>query len=301
MAIKKTSAHYGKGSCNGTFGELVQGIKDNQPFLITFPIAELRSIALFTPDNECGIVFETLAHQKAALACNKLLAYFNQKGGGRLRLLSTIPKGKGMASSSADIVAAMKAVANCFSLPLTKELISQIACEIEPTDGVMYRDIVAYDYINGQLIEELGQLPPWQLIGFDLGGTVDTLGYNQQEKNYTLTQLNELKQAYQLVKEGIIQQHLGSILCASTISTRINQHMCEKPYFEEFEKLSACLGGGLLTAHSGTMLGILKNPAFDTKEQIYQEEILLDFNRRTGLSPIFYTNVNQLSQPLPSL
>ncbi|WP_277678891.1 hypothetical protein [Gracilibacillus dipsosauri] len=40
----------GKGSGNGTFGELVQGIIDERPFLITFPIQSLRSEASFVPN-----------------------------------------------------------------------------------------------------------------------------------------------------------------------------------------------------------------------------------------------------------
>jgi hypothetical protein len=40
----------GKGSCHGTFGELVQGIIGERPFLITLPIPSLRSEAIFIPD-----------------------------------------------------------------------------------------------------------------------------------------------------------------------------------------------------------------------------------------------------------
>lgn len=66
---------------------------------------------------------------------------------------------KGMASSSSDIVAAMKAIAHSYSLPLTEQILSSIAVEIEPSDGVMYDDVVAYDYIHGELIK-FGPLPP---------------------------------------------------------------------------------------------------------------------------------------------
>ena len=67
----------GYGICNGTFGELVQGVYNKQPFLITMPIPVLTSKAIFIP-NETKTIIGHSSYSKAVLACNKLLSLFNK-------------------------------------------------------------------------------------------------------------------------------------------------------------------------------------------------------------------------------
>ncbi|WP_442417727.1 GHMP family kinase ATP-binding protein [Peribacillus cavernae] len=224
---------------------------------MTLPIPTLRSNASFIPDKTDIEITGSRSNTKAIEACKKLLQWFDMKGGGRLWIHSNIPVGKGMASSSADIVAAIKATAHSYSLPLTEDIISSIASEIEPTDGVMYDDVVAYDYLNGQLIESLGHLPPFLLIGIDVGGMVDTIQFNQLLKPYDGRDRNQFLEAYELVKIGMGNKDLSLICKAATISAHINQKILPKPYFSEFERLSNVFQGGLFIAHSGTVLGIL--------------------------------------------
>jgi len=283
----------GYGDCNGTFGELVQGKIENKPFLLTFPISELKTKAVFIPQFSENKIIGHELFSKAIVACQKLLARFNLPSGGYLRLYSSIPRGKGMASSSADIVAGMRAVADSYSLSISEEMMSKIASEIEPTDGVMYENVVAYDYLGGTLIEKLGKLPPYHLIGLDLGGTVDTVLYNQQPIQYTSQQLQDLKSAYDLVKVGIKHQYLPSIISAATISARINDHFLPKPLFNEIEYLSSLCQGGIVTAHSGTILGILYDPKEvdgTSLHHFYQK--LEIFTVRNQLTPRFYSNTS---------
>lgn len=247
----------GKGSCNGTFGELVQGIIGERPFLITLPIPGLRSEAIFIPDPTVSEIKVVDSMAKAMKAGKLLFQQFGLKGGGLLDIRSNIPIGKGMASSSADIVAALKAIADSFSLPLTNEMISTIAAKIEPTDGVMYDEVVAYDYLHGELIESFGALPPFILVGIDLGGVVDTIEFNQHEKAYNWHDQNHFLEAYKWVKEGFKKKNLAFICKAATLSARVNQKILSKPSFKEFEKLAHSCHGGIVVAHSGTLVGIL--------------------------------------------
>lgn len=59
---------------------------------------------------------------------------FHIKLGGHLEIHSNIPAGKGLASSSADITAEIRAISDSYSLPLTNEMISTISAKVEPTD-----------------------------------------------------------------------------------------------------------------------------------------------------------------------
>lgn len=247
----------GRGSCSGTFGELVQGIIDEHPFLITLPVRDLKSNALFVPERGAVDIVTVPARQKAKIACEKLLGTFGIKRGGYLHIQSNIPIGKGMASSSADIIAAVRAIADSYSLPVTEELISRIAAEIEPTDGLMYEGVVAYDYLNGKLIKAFDSLPPFILIGFDIGGSVDTVEFNQKKKEYSEKHKKKFRRAYELVNKGIESGNFAYLCEAATISSRINQQLLPKPYFEELEQLARQYNGGVVVAHSGTVAGIL--------------------------------------------
>ncbi|WP_129726402.1 kinase [Ectobacillus funiculus] len=261
----------GSGSCSGTFGELVQGVIEERPFLITLPVKELKSSALFVPDRNATDIVTVWGRQKARMACEKLLKTFGIKIGGYLHIRSNIPIGKGMASSSADIIAAVRAVSDSYSLPVTEELISRIAAEIEPTDGVMYEGVVAYDYLNGQLIEAFASLPPFILIGFDVGGSVDTVEFNQHKKEYSKKHKKKFQQAYELVTEGIRSGNFAYLCEAATISARINQQLLPKPYFDELEQLAQQYNGGVVVAHSGTVIGILLNAQLPNIQAITRE------------------------------
>ncbi|GAA3326391.1 hypothetical protein GCM10020331_062110 [Ectobacillus funiculus] len=176
-----------------------------------------------------------------------------------------------MASSSADMIAAVRAVSDSYSLPVTEELISRIAAEIEPTDGVMYEGVVAYDYLNGQLIEAFASLPPFTLIGFDVGGSVDTVEFNQQKKEYSKKHKKKFQQAYELVTEGIRSGNFAYLCEAATISARINQQLLPKQYFDELEQLAQRYSGGVVVAHSGTVAGILLDAQMPNIQMVSRE------------------------------
>ncbi|MFY0758405.1 kinase [Metabacillus dongyingensis] len=280
----------GRGRCNGTFGELVQGVLCERPFLITLPIPILRSNAVFIPHNKKGDITGPLSNTKAVEACKKVFQRFDLKGGGHLKVNSNIPRGKGLASSSADVVAAMKAVADSYSLPLSEEIISRISSEIEPTDGVMYKEVVAYDYIHGQLIERFGSLPSFVLIGMDLGGTINTLEFNRQPKRYSMEDQAVFLKAYHLAKLGMEIQDLSFVCQAATLSACINQKISPKRYFSEFKSIASKYDGGLIVAHSGTVLGVLLNPSIENiggiAETIYKH--ILHLSNQPNMKPFYY-------------
>ncbi|TDK60791.1 kinase [Bacillus salipaludis] len=265
----------GKGSCHGTFGELVQGIIDEKHFLITFPIPNLKSEAVFIPNPRGSEMTMGDPKVKVLKAGKLLMQQFDLPLGGSLDIRSNIPSGKGMASSSADIVAAIRAIADSYSLPITKEMISSIAAQVEPTDGVMYDEVVAYDYIHGELIEGFGTLPSFHLVGIDFGGEVDTVQFNHIEKEYKQQDHAIFIQAYELIREGFGRRDFSLISKATTLSARVNQKILPKPFFYEFEKLAQDYQGGIVVAHSGTVMGILLDGNLPN-----QNEVISDLSRQ---------------------
>jgi len=95
-------------------GELLEGVLEGTPFLVTAPISMYATATVsdaFTGMHGLGI--------KAQEALERTLVYIGQKhfpfG---IRLASHIPQGKGMASSSADISARMALSSVVFPEPV---------------------------------------------------------------------------------------------------------------------------------------------------------------------------------------
>lgn len=126
----------------GSCGELAQGWRDGQPFMITCPIG-LYSKALVTDKTSA----KTGMGKKAHMALKTTTSYMGCESFPLgLSLESQLPTGKGMAASTADIVAVIQAVATAIDEELEPEEIAEIAAGIEPTDGIFYPGIVQMNY-----------------------------------------------------------------------------------------------------------------------------------------------------------
>ncbi len=262
----------------GTCGELVQGQFGNgDDFLVTLPVdlwTEVRLELNFTSSIVHGI---PVSKEKTRLAVRKTLDYLGYSAvGAAFAIKSAIPEGKGMASSSADIVAVCRATATALGLGISPEEISRIAVEIEPSDGLMYPGVVCYNHRRGELIETLGVLPPIDILAVDLGGSVDTLQFNRKPKDYTTGELDTIQRAYELVKTGIYNQDLEKIGKGAMLSAQVNQRLLPKPHLDVLVEIAGEHGAyGTCIAHSGTMVGLLfeqgANDLFESaKDSIWQ-------------------------------
>jgi len=249
----------GYGIANGTFGELLQGFLPNKKnFMVTFPI-NLFSHATFIPKwNTTNItVFPDHKIKSLCLAKN-LISLFNIKVGGQLIIESEIVEGKGLASSSADLVATAYAVSNALKVSINEELIARLIQPIEPSDGVMYPGIVSFYYKELKLIEFIGKLPSLVIVGIDEGGIVDTIEYNRKPKLYLQT--DEIKYEKMLlgISEAIRNNDLATLGKITTESTIMNQQYNPKKWIKELINICQNIGGiGVSIAHSGTFAGIL--------------------------------------------
>src|SRR5579871_5667863 len=129
----------GIGKAFGTFGELLQGVLPTERhFLVTLPI-QLHSNVEWVTGKQWMELTVTPHHKHKSLAlARQLLSYWQLPLQGRLVLHSNIPEGKGMASSSADLVATARAIAHAYQRHLPMALLETLMAEIEPSDGVMY-------------------------------------------------------------------------------------------------------------------------------------------------------------------
>lgn len=244
----------------GTCGELVQGTINNTNFSITCPI-DIFSYVTVELNNKDHISINDPKRSKVLQAVNSTMSQIiGKKQGALVTVNSQLPMAKGMASSTADITAACMATAHALNYKITYQEIAQIALSIEPTDGLFFPGIVAFDHVKGNYYKKIGNSIDIDIMIFDFGGTVDTISFNQRDDLKEKNKNNEtqIKSAYELVKKGLKEKNPSLVGQGATMSSLLNQSILYKPKLEEILDLVTKLGAlGINIAHSGTILGIL--------------------------------------------
>lgn len=254
----------------GSCGELVQGTIEGKNFLITCPV-DLYSVAEVV---SCNSETRPSYGIKVQKAIEKTFEYLKiEKQDFSLSVKTNLPIGKGMASSSADISAVCQAIAISNGLFLTPDEIADIALTIEPTDAIFYPGIVMFDHVKGCVRTKLGIPPVMYIAVFDVGGEIDTLGFNQRSDLNCLNIAKEghVHNALRLVVKGVRTKNTKMIGKGATISALANQSILFKPSLESIIKISANFNAvGVNTAHSGTVIGVL----FDLSSLNYSSECI---------------------------
>ncbi len=219
----------------GTCGELAQGFYRGEPILITCPIEKFSTATV--SDEFAG--FEGLGSKSRAMLCKvlKFLGAAEFKFG--VRLTSELPRGKGMASSSADMAAVAQAVALSLGRELSPARIGKLCAEVEPTDGIFYSGVVAMNPLTGQFVKAIRAREAFQIAVFDYGGEVDTLKLNRRS-DFQIPALGDAVD-FELAKKSALA----------------NQSILPKRGLIELMNFAETLGAvGVNVAHSGTVAGI---------------------------------------------
>lgn len=264
------SRRAGHGTGMGHHGEIIQGYFDvaGAPVgatygLVTLPCPQLSSEAwVRRVDHAPGSVSGVRGHSKAkAAAIATLKAFDATEIGLRLDVRSTIPVGHGFGSSSADVVATIRAVCELLDVGITPDALAGLAVAAEvAADPIMFDGVVLFAQRVGLVIEELGEhLPRLQVLGFysaqDSPG-VDTLGrppiqYSSEERREFTRLRGRLAAA---VRDGDAAG-LGQVASASTEISNRHLAVRQRDTFLEFAEIVGA--AGLQVAHSGDIAGLL--------------------------------------------
>lgn len=188
----------------GTCGELAQGLLNGIHCMVTCPIDmySLATVELSTSDvGVSGPIDCAKARQavQATLDCLQKPAM-----GATLWLESPLPRGKGMASSTADVAAAMVATASALGLELSSAQIAEIVLGVEPSDGIILPGIALFDHRAGRIALTLGPSPPMRVVILDFGGDVDTGEFNRVDRDDVLKGLEpDMAHAVRNIEDGI--------------------------------------------------------------------------------------------------
>ena len=243
----------------GTCGELVQGAVDGQDFLVNCPIG-LFALASVRSDAPPGLWLRsgrnfgkveraiTLAAEEHGLDLHH-----------ELHITSPIPRGKGMASSTADISAALEAVCRSCDTALCPSGFARLLAAVEPSDCVHVPGIAHVNHLTGEVLDALPAPDGLRVIVADCGGEVSTLGFDR-ERARGVYRANEdrLAGALALLKRGLHRDNPADVADAATESARLSQSILHKPQFDALLARTREAGAlGVNCAHSGTVLGVL--------------------------------------------
>ena len=170
----------------GSCGEFIQGYANGSSFMVTCPIN--RYSYAYSGFDGIGDILP----DKAAEAVKRTLVYLKRPDTiVPIKLKSYIPRGKGLASSTADISAVCQATALSVGEILSPRELATIALSIEPSDATFFEGIVEFDYRDGKVIREMGHCPDMQILIYDCGGEVDTMSFNNRKDLISLQKSNQ--------------------------------------------------------------------------------------------------------------
>jgi len=248
----------GTGAACGTFGELLQGVlPDGTDFLATLPITH-GTRAWFRRDRHGPLRVYPVHRSKSLGLARAMLQHRGATGGGSLVLDSDLLVGKGLASSSADLVATARAVGTALDLDTSPAAVESWLRPVEPTDGVMYPGVVLFEHRAVRLRARLGALPPALVVAVDEGGRLDTVAYNRRTRHVPPVLTAEYARLADRLATAVRNRDLTAVGAVATRSARLNQRWLPKRNLDALVRIADRLGApGVVCAHSGTMLGLL--------------------------------------------
>ena len=176
----------------------------------------------------------------------------------RIELRSNIPVGKGLSSSSTDVLSVLSVVDAFWETGLSAEALYRIAARVEPTDPCLSDDIHIFYQHTGNRGTTI-DLPPVTLIYFDAApeARVDTLQTPRPWQEGAGIFFSWLLR--RLIVAAAAKDY-AQLFEAVTYSAEYNQLLLPLPGFAELYRLAEETGAGVMVAHSGTIAGLLTKP-----------------------------------------
>jgi uncharacterized protein involved in propanediol utilization len=262
----------GTGRSLGHHGELLQGVFETSDGvhrgLVTLPCALFWTNATVTLRRGTGrAVVAPYGKEKAARAAVLALAALELPDlDVELRLESNIPAGHGFGSSTADVVATVRAVMDAAGRAQPEAILARIAVEAETAaDPLMIDRVVLFGHRSGRILRELGNgLPPITAIGFATSDRspqgVDTLSHPPAA--YSAAEIDEFRRLRADVSRAVADGDPRLLGRVSTESAWINQRYLPVARLQRIQGVAELTGAvGVQVAHSGDIAALLFSSA----------------------------------------
>lgn len=232
--------------------------------LVTLPRPDRGSVAVFRPMPGSDVPLTvTDEWRRKACAAARLTAerLTGAPLGGVLRVYGDLPPGRGLGSSTSDVTAAVRAVADSLDAVLADDVVAEIAVAAEgAADSVMFGGPpVLFAHRAGSVLERLPSLPPLLVVGCDTGRAeagVDTLAHPLPD--YTPEEAAHFPVLLDALRAALRAGDAAGVAEVADASARINERFLPKPGIDAIRAAGERTGSlGLQVAHSGTVVGLL--------------------------------------------
>lgn len=240
----------------GSCGEIIQGFYGSGEALVSYAI-DCYSTVTLTPSSHYHLSINH-HNEKAMVALRKACAFFDLDYNNLdIEIDSDIPVGKGMASSTADIVGVLSAVSVYAGQTPDPVWLGELAAQIEPTDNIMFKDWVLFDHLNGRVLEDFRQLEGLKVLVLEMDETIDTKALRKKGA-FTKSKKPNPSNALNLLRLASDERSYDKLGEAMKTSAFENQIVLEKPHLAELTQIASEVGViGINAAHSGTVLGVV--------------------------------------------
>jgi uncharacterized protein involved in propanediol utilization len=269
----------GYGEIHAHHGEIVQGMfysSDGtvEHGLVTLPCTLFRTRVRFRPLRSGPLTVEPCDRMRSRAAARLTLDALGRTGwGGAIRIESNVPVQWGCGSSTTDVLATIRAVADAFDAVLEPEWIAGLAVAAETaSDSLMFNPgrALLFAQRRGRVLHDLGgPLPAVRVLGFNTEGECGVATLSLPPVPYTAWEIEAYRPVLGLLRRAVERQDAALMGRAATASTLIMQRHRPKRQMPELLRLAREAGAlGVQVAHSGTVAGFLFAPGAGAEARI---------------------------------
>jgi len=250
------------GICHGTLGELIQGpVPRNGTIhigVVSLPLrrySRVRFVHGLQDNAASGLADKARCRRAIELYLAKHSLELPE---GCWTCDSELPSGKGMASSTADIVATIRCLDSIFRQQTSLESLTAILRLIERSDSVFLDRYALYLSGRQEVVHAFDHEPRFEACYVDEGDTVDTETMGLALLHHYQARLQPyLRNLDQALSAFAASDAQGIARCATTsaaLSQEVNPKHCFEALVHEQQGFRA---DGIVVAHTGTMAGYL--------------------------------------------
>lgn len=277
----------GLGFSYGHHGEIIQGRIDvaGEPtdVLVTLPYTDIGSRAVFSLSDESHLTVvdgEGKRYGKTLEAARLTLNYLGlPDAGGQISIATTIPRGHGLGSSTADVLAVIRAVGDAVGVSIPPVVQARLAVEAEKaSDALMWDEPVLFAQTKGIALRHFDRpLPRFRVVGTHIEASdgIDTLTFNRPAPS------RQGRDEFGVIVAGfsraLHEQSPELLGMAATASTRLDyNHRPRENLKRVLSSFEAWGALGVQVAHSGTTVGlILRENENPEQQKAIEDDIAL--------------------------